>query len=166
MGESYNLPLEEMMEVIRNAVENGFTVAWGSDVSETGFTRQGIAVMPDAAQEQELKGSDMARWLGLSKEDRQKELTSKPRPEVQVTQEMRQTAFDNWETTDDHGMLIYGIAQDQNGKKYFMVKNSWGTDNTYKGTWYASEAFVAYKTMNILVHKDAIPEHIAQKLVK
>ena len=166
MGESYNLPIEEMMEVIRNAVENGFTVAWGSDVSETGFTRQGIAVMPDVAQEQELKGSDMARWLGLSKEDRQKELTSKPRPEVQVTQEMRQKAFDNWETTDDHGMLIYGIAQDQNGKKYFMVKNSWGTDNTYKGTWYASEAFVAYKTMNILVHKDAIPEHIAQKLFK
>ena len=76
---------------------------------------------------------------------------------------MRQTAFDNWETTDDHGMVIYGIAKDQNGKEYFMVKNSWGTSGKYKGIWYASKAFVAYKTMNILVHKDALPKEIAKE---
>ena len=163
-GLSYNLPIEELMAVMDNAVKNGYTFAWGSDVSEEGFTRDGIAVMPDAAKGAELTGSDMARWTGMTAADKRKELTSKPLPEIKVTQEMRQTAFDNWETTDDHGMIIYGIAKDQNGKEYFMVKNSWGTNNKYKGTWYASKAFVAYKTMNILVHKDALPKDIAKKL--
>ena len=161
---SYNLPIEELMEVMDNAVRKGYTFAWGSDVSEQGFTRDGIAVFPDASKGAELTGSDMAHWLGLSAADKRKELTSKPLPEVTVTQEMRQTAFDNWETTDDHGMLIYGLAKDQNGKEYFMVKNSWGEAGKYKGIWYASKAFVAYKTMNILVHKDAIPSKIAKKL--
>ena len=161
---SYNLPIEELMEVMDNAVRKGYTFAWGSDVSEQGFTRDGIAVFPDASKGAELTGSDMAHWLGLSAADKRKELTSKPLPEVNVTQEMRQKAFDNWETTDDHGMLIYGLAKDQNGKEYFMVKNSWGEAGKYKGIWYASKAFVAYKTMNILVHKDAIPSKIAKKL--
>ena len=161
---SYNLPIEELMEVMDNAVRKGYTFAWGSDVSEQGFTRDGIAVFPDTSKGAELTGSDMAHWLGLSAADKRKELTSKPLPEVTVTQEMRQTAFDNWETTDDHGMLIYGLAKDQNGKEYFMVKNSWGEAGKYKGIWYASKAFVAYKTMNILVHKDAIPSKIAKKL--
>lgn len=161
---SWNLPLDEFMAVIENAVNNGYTVAWGSDVSEQGFTRDGIAVMPDAVRGAELTGSDMARWTGMKEEDKRKELTSKPLPEITVTQEMRQQGFDNWETGDDHGMLIYGIAKDQNGKPYFMVKNSWGTNNKYKGTWYASNAFVAYKTINILVHKDAIPAEIAKKI--
>ena len=163
-GLSYNLPLDEFMAVMDNAVKNGYTFAWGSDVSEEGFTRDGIAVVPDAAKGAELTGSDMARWTGMTAADKRKELTSKPLPEMKITQEMRQTAFDNWETTDDHGMIIYGIAKDQNGKEYFMVKNSWGTNNKYKGTWYASKAFVAYKTMNILVHKDALPKDIAKKL--
>lgn len=161
---SWNLPLDEFMAVIENAVNNGYTVAWGSDVSEQGFTRDGIAVMPDAARGAELTGSDMARWTGMKEEDKRKELTSKPLPEINVTQELRQEGFDNWQTGDDHGMLIYGIAKDQNGKPYFMVKNSWGTNNKYKGTWYASNAFVAYKTINILVHKDAIPAEIAKKI--
>ena len=161
---SYNLPIEELMEVMDNAVRKGYTFAWGSDVCEQGFTRDGIAVFPDASKGAELTGSDMAHWLGLSAADKRKELTSKPLPEVTGTQEMRQTAFDNWETTDDHGMLIYGLAKDQNGKEYFMVKNSWGEAGKYKGIWYASKAFVAYKTMNILVHKDAIPSKIAKKL--
>jgi len=163
-GLSYNLPLMEFMSVIDNAVNNGYTVAWGSDVSESGFTRDGIAVMPDADRGAELTGSDMARWTGLTAADKRKELTSRPLPEITVTQEMRQTAFDNWETTDDHGMLIYGIAKDQNGKEYYMVKNSWGTSNKYKGTWYASKPFVAYKTINILVHKDAVPKALLKKL--
>lgn len=164
MGNSYNLPLNEFMEVMDNAVNNGYTFAWGADVSEQGFTRDGIAVVPDAEKGAELAGSDMAHWLGMSAADKRKELTGKPMPEKEITQEMRQEAYDNWETTDDHGMLIYGLAKDQNGKEYFMVKNSWGTKSKYKGTWYASKAFVAYKTMNILIHKNAIPKEIAKKL--
>lgn len=164
LGNSYNLPLNEFMAVMENAVNNGYTFAWGSDVSEEGFTRDGIAVVPDAEKGAELAGSDMAHWLGMSAADKRKEITNKPMPEKEITQEMRQEAYDNWQTTDDHGMLIYGLAKDQTGKEYFMVKNSWGTKSKYKGTWYASKAFVAYKTMNILVHKNAIPKEIAKKL--
>ena len=163
-GQSYNLPLDEFMEVMDNAIRNGYTFAWGADVSEIGFTRDGIAVCPDADKGAELTGSDMARWTGLTAVDRRKELTSRPLPEINVTQEMRQTAYDNWETTDDHGMVIYGIAKDQTGKEYFMVKNSWGPAGKYNGVWYASKAFVAYKTMNILVNKHALPKDIAKKL--
>ena len=161
---SYNLPLDELMAVMDNAVKTGYTFAWGSDVSEQGFTRDGIAVMPDADRASEMTGSDMARWTGLTAAEKRVELTSKPMPEMEITQEMRQVAFDNWETTDDHGMVIYGIAKDQTGKEYFMVKNSWGESGKYKGIWYASKAFVAYKTMNILVHKDALPKDIKKKL--
>ena len=152
------------MEVFDNAINKGYTIAWGSDVSETGFTRDGVAVVPDSEKAAEMTGSDMARWLGLSPKDKYKELTSKPMPEKEITQEMRQIAYDNWETTDDHGMQIYGIAKDQTGKEYYMVKNSWGKAGKYNGTWYASKAFVKYKTMNIVVHKDALPKHIAKKL--
>ena len=163
LGESYNVPLDELIAIIDHAIEQGYTVAWGADVSEIGFTRNGIGVLPDADRGAELTGSDMARWTGRSKDDKKKELTQKPLPEMEVTQAMRQTAYDNWTTTDDHGMLIYGIATDQNGKEYYMVKNSWGTNNKYQGTWYISKAFAAYKTMNILVHKDAVPKAIAKK---
>ena len=163
-GLSYNLPIDELMEVMDYAVRNGFTFAWGSDVSEEGFSREGIAVVPDAEKSAELTGSDMAHWLGMNQADKRKEYTSRPLPEITVTQEMRQAGYDLWETTDDHGMLIYGIATDQNGKEYFMVKNSWGTKSKYEGTWYASKAFVAYKTMNILVHKDGVPAAILKKL--
>ena len=161
-AQSYNLPIDELLEVFENAIMNGYTIAWGSDVSEDGFTRDGIAVLPDAGKVQELSGSDMAHWLKLSTAE--KKLTTKPQPQKWCTQAERQLAYDNWETTDDHGMLIYGIAKDQEGTRYYMVKNSWGEAGKYKGLWYASEAFVRYKTMNIVVHKDAIPEHIAKKL--
>ena len=161
---SYNLPIDELMKVIENAVNQGYTVAWAADVSEIGFTRTGIGVMPDADKGAELTGSDMARWTGLTKDNKRAELTARPLPEMEITQEMRQLAYDNWETTDDHGMLIYGIANDQNGKPYFMVKNSWGLSGQYKGIWYISKAFVAYKTMNILVNKNAIPKDILKKL--
>ncbi len=163
-SQSYNLPIDELMQVFDYAIDNGYTIAWGSDVSEVGFTRDGIGVMPDAEKGAELTGSDMARWLGLSSTDRSKELTSRPLPEIEVTQEMRQVAFDNWQTTDDHGMQIFGIAKDQNGKEYYMVKNSWGKAGKYDGIWYVSKAFAKYKTMNIVVHKDAIPAEIAAKL--
>lgn len=162
-GDSWNLPIDELIAVMNHAVKSGYTIAWGSDVSEQGFTRDGIAVMPEANRT-DLTGSDMARWTGMTAADKRKELTSKPMPEMNITQNMRQEAFDNWETTDDHGMVIYGIANDQNGKEYYLVKNSWGTNNKYNGTWYVSKAFAAYKTMNILVHKDALPKDIAKKL--
>lgn len=163
-GLSYNLPIDELIAVMDNAIQKGYTIAWGSDISETGFSRNGIAVVPDITKEADLSGSDMARWTGLSAANKRQMLTNKPHPEIEVTQEMRQEAYDNWETTDDHGMMIFGIAKDQNGKEYYMVKNSWGESGKYKGIWYASKAFVAYKTMNILVHKDALPKAIAKKL--
>ena len=161
-AQSYNLPIDELMEVFDYAVMNGYTVAWGSDVSESGFTRNGVAVLPDADKAQELSGSDMAHWLKLKPEEKQ--LNTKPQPQKWVTQEERQVAYDNFETTDDHGMLIYGIAKDQLGNEYYMVKNSWGTNSKYNGHWYASKAFVRYKTMNIVVHKNSIPKAIAKKL--
>ncbi len=161
---SYNVPMEEMIAIIDNAIDKGYTIAWGADVSEDGFNRKGIGVMPDAEKGADLTGSDMAHWLGLSAADKRTELTKKPLPEMEITQEMRQEAYDNWETTDDHGMMIFGIATDQNGKEYYMVKNSWGTTkSTYNGIWYVSKAFAAYKTMNFVVHKDAIPTDIRKK---
>ena len=162
-AQSYNLPIDELMEVFDNAIMNGYTVAWGSDVSEDGFTREGTAILPDVEKASaELDGSDMAKWLKMTEAERK----SKPMAVAQkwVSQEERQRAYDNRETTDDHGMLIYGIAKDQKGTEYYMVKNSWGAAGTYKGIWYASKAFVRYKTMNIIVHKDAIPSAIREKL--
>jgi len=165
-SESYNLPLDEFMSVIDNALNNGYTISWASDVSEVGFTRKGIAVVPDADMTN-MSGSDQARWLGLSPSARNAELAKmadNPCTEKVITQEMRQVAFDNKQTTDDHGMHIFGIAQDQTGKKFYMVKNSWGETGDYKGIWYVSEAYTAYKTMDIMVHKNAIPAAIKQKL--
>jgi aminopeptidase C len=163
-GLSYNLPLDEFIAVMDSAINKGYTFAWGSDVSETGFTRDGIAVLPDESKGAQITGTDMSRWTGMTSDDKRKELTSKPLPEKAVTQESRQEGFDNWETTDDHGMVIFGIAKDQNGKEYYMVKNSWGKAGKYKGIWYASKAFVAAKTMNIMINKNAIPTEIKAKL--
>ena len=115
----------------------------------------------------ELAGSDQARWLGLSRSDREAEIEKMmegPGNELSVTQESRQKGYDNHETTDDHGMVIYGIAKDQTGKKFYMIKNSWGETGDYKGIWYISENFVRAKTMNYIVHKDALPKKIAKKL--
>mgnify|MGYP003466316381 FL=1 len=161
-SKSYNLPIDELMQVFDNAIMEGYTIAWGSDVSEQGFTRMGTAVLPEESAGTDLQGSDMAKWLNLSEEE--KKNTPKPTTQRWVSQEERQLAYDNWETTDDHGMQIYGIAKDQNGTEYYMVKNSWGEAGTYKGIWYASKAFVRYKTMNIVVHKDALPKDIKKKL--
>ena len=162
---SYNVPLDEMMQIVDNAIDKGYTVAWASDVSEKGFNRKGIAVIPDI-DAKEGPGSDQAHWLGLTQKEREGLITTLtgPVPEKKITQEMRQVAFDNYETTDDHGMLIYGTAQDQNGSKYYLIKNSWGTDNPYKGTWYASVPFVTYKTTCITVHKDVLSKELKNKL--
>lgn len=160
-AESYNLPLDEFMEVMDQAVRNGYSFAWGADVSEKGFSRQGIATVPDTKSAADKTGSDAARWTGTNG----KGVTpADAKGEKVITQEMRQLGYDNWETTDDHGMIIYGLAKDQNGKEYFMMKNSWGVYGPYKGLWYVSKPYVAYKTMNILINKHAIPAKIAKKL--
>ncbi len=164
---SYNLPVNELMEVIEHAIMNGYTIAWASDVSETGFSRDGIAVIPDELST-ENAGSDEARWLGLSSRERDADIRARVGKEIlaekQITQEMRQSAFDNYATTDDHGMQIYGIVKDQHGKIFYMVKNSWGNTGPYGGLWYASDPFVRYKTISIVLHKGALPAETATKL--
>lgn len=166
-ADSYNLPLDELIETIDNAINNGYTVAWASDVSEAGFSREGIAIVPDE-NAPENAGSDQAKWLGLSPREKTNALRDKIGKEMlkekAVTQEMRQEAFDNFQTTDDHGMQIYGIAKDQNGNKYYMVKNSWGEMGSYKGIWYVSEPFVRYKTLSAVVNKKALPASVSKKL--
>lgn len=164
---SYNLPVDEMIETIDHALLNGYTVAWATDVSEVGFSRQGIAIIPDE-NAVENAGTDQAKWLGLSESERRSSVSGKIGYEIlkekDITQEMRQEAYDNYETTDDHGMHIYGIAKDQEGNKYYMVKNSWGDTGPYNGLWYASEAFVRYKTMSIVINKASLPKDVAKKL--
>ena len=161
---AHNLPIDELMEVMYNAIEKGYTIAWGSDVSEKGFTRNGIAVMPVEKDAKPAAGSDQEKWVGKSTEKAAEEVKAELPEEMTITQEMRQEGYDRKTTTDDHGMHIYGLAQDQNGTNYFIVKNSWGEAGKYKGIWYASDAFVRYKTLNIVVHKDALPKTIAKKL--
>ncbi|MCF0195881.1 MAG: aminopeptidase [Bacteroidaceae bacterium] len=165
-GSSYNLPLDEFMRVMEESVKNGWTFAWGADVSEDGFSRRTgknkcVATVPNTKEKAGV-GSDQSHWTGEKAGAKITEADSKG--EKTITQEMRQLAYDNWETTDDHGMQIYGIAKDQHGKEYFMMKNSWGDYGPYKGFWYVSKPYVAYKTMNIVINKNAIPSDIRKKL--
>jgi len=164
-SESYNIPIDELMSIFDNAVDKGYCVAWASDVSEKGFTRNGIAVDPET-KVANLPGTDQAKWLNIPQKEMEDSIfkVKKPQPEMKVNQEIRQAGFDNYQTTDDHGMVIFGTAKDQNGTKYYMVKNSWGTTSKYKGIWYASETFVKHKTIDILVNKNAIPKEILKKL--
>ncbi|MDL2230289.1 C1 family peptidase [Alistipes sp. OttesenSCG-928-L06] len=163
---SYNVPMEDLERVLDHSIENGYTVIWSSDVSEPGFQyRKGFAVLP-ATNMNELSGSDMARWAGITPADLRKLNTeiSGPVPERKVSQEERQIAFDNQQTTDDHGMEIVGIAKDQDGNKFYKVKNSWGLSNLYGGYFYVSPAFINYKTMSLMVHKNGIPKDLRDKL--
>lgn len=162
---SYNVPLDDMMRIIDNAIMNGYTIAWGGDVSEEGFTRDGLAYMYDTKKIQSLDHSDMARWLKLTKTEKKNLVDSLGVnvPEITPTQKQRQERFDNWELTDDHGMLIFGIAKDQNGKEYYMVKNSWGETGDYKGIWYMTKNFIAANTMDFMVNKNAVPKDILKK---
>ena len=165
-GTVYNVPLDEMMQIIDHALEQGYTVSWGTDVSEKGFSRtKAIGIVPEADTES-MSGTEAERWGKLT--DREKEAAlykfDKPGKERTITQQMRQTAFDNYETTDDHGMLIMGTATDQAGNRYYKVQNSWNVLPPYDGFWYFSRPFVAYKTTSIMVNKQALPKEIAKKL--
>jgi len=165
-GMAYNLPLDEFMQIMDNAIDNGFTILWGSDVSETGFATRtpGVAVIP-TIDKKEMSGAEIAKWEANAKDNMTIDAFKKgPAPEKEITQEMRQQEYDNYKTTDDHGMHIIGKAKDQNGTPYFIVKNSWNKYNNYGGYFYASYPFVAFKTLNYVVHKDAIPAAIKAKL--
>jgi bleomycin hydrolase len=166
-GEVYNVKIDEMTQIIDNSIEQGYTVAWACDVSEKGFSwKNGLAVVPseDIAT---LDGLEKSKWEGASPKEKNDVFYdfSKIRTEKIITQESRQKAFDNLTTTDDHGMHITGISKDQNGTKYYIVKNSWNADgNSYKGYLNASEAFVKFKTTSLLVNKESIPKDIRKKL--
>ncbi len=163
----YNVQLDEMMEVIDNAIENGYTVAWGADVSEKGFSwKKGVAIVPDE-DVTDLRGTEKEKWEKLTERERKAALYKFDGPvkEKVITPEMRQEGFDDYQTTDDHGMHITGIAKDQDGNKFYIVKNSWGTEgHIYNGYFYASEAFVRLKTIDLMVHKDAVPKSLRKKL--
>lgn len=165
-GPSWNVPIDCLERIIDNAIMQGYTVAWGGDVSDDGFSREGFAVLVDTKKFLDIEGTDMAKWLKLeakSRKDKVKELGVNV-PELTPTQEKRQEEFDNWELTDDHGMHIFGIAKDQNGREYYMVKNSWGETGDYKGIWYMSKNFIIAKTMDFMVNKNAVPKDILSKL--
>jgi bleomycin hydrolase len=162
---SYNLPLEELMDVMEHAVMTGYSFAWGADVSEKGFAfREGLAILPEDESTIDVKGKDNDQFNDAGAEKVSNAFET-PVKQKEVTQEMRQEQFDNWQTTDDHGMQVTGIVEDQNGDKYFLVKNSWGTKyNNLDGYFFASEAYVKLKTMNIYLHKDALPKELRKKL--
>jgi bleomycin hydrolase len=157
----YNLPLDVFMELMDSSLKGGYSLLWGSDVSEKGFkSRKGIAILP-AKKEKEMSDSEIGKWEKLSKREKKSGLFVK---EQNVTQESRQLGFDNYQTGDDHGMHMMGISEDQFGKKYYKIKNSWGLYGKYKGYFYASEAFVKAKTMTYMVHKDALSKELKAKL--
>lgn len=160
-----NVPVDDLQKIIDNAIMNGYTIAWGGDVSEDGFTRKGLAYNVDEKKLENMKGSDMAHWLKLTPAKKKNIVDSLGVnvPEVVPTQKQRQERFDDWELTDDHGMLIFGIAKDQNGKEYYMVKNSWGKSGDYDGIWYMTKNFIIANTMDFMVNKNAVPKDIRKK---
>lgn len=166
-GYMHNVPMEEMKAVVDNALDNGYPVAWGADVSEGGFKwRKGYAVIPVEKGEKDLTGTELSRWVKLSDQDRADKRydINGPVEEITVTQEMRQDMFDRKETTDDHGMVIVGKAVDQKGNKYYKVQNSWDTNQVYDGYIYVSEPYFLAKTLDIMVNKAAVPAEISKKL--
>ncbi len=168
LGEKYyNVPLDELKAIVDQSIAKGHGLVWAADVSEGGFKwNKGVALMPKGKNESDLSGTELSRWVKLSDNERNNDKYNFEGPveEITVTPELRQQMYDNQETTDDHGMEIVGTAVDQFGNKYYKVKNSWDTNQIYNGFFYVSEPYFLAKTMNILVHRDAIPKEIAKKL--
>lgn len=166
-GLYYNVPMEELLQIVDNAIDKGYTVLWAADVSEKGFKwYDGVALMPKVDRKKSMEGTELDRWVKLKdseKEDKMYDFKG-PVEEITVTQESRQQGFDNYETTDDHGMVIVGKAVDQKGNKYFKVKNSWDSEQVYDGYFYISMTYFLAKTMSIMVNKDGVPAGILQKL--
>lgn len=158
----YNVPMDEMMEVINHALKNGYSVCWDGDVSEKGFShRKGYAVLPKA-KKKDMSNSEIAKWEKNVKEEKVKEVSE---VEQVVDQKLRQVTFDNFQTTDDHLMHLTGIVKDQNGTIYYKTKNSWADNsNEYGGYLHMSESYVKLKTVAIMIHKDALPKEIKKKL--
>jgi bleomycin hydrolase len=151
-GQVYNLPLNDITDIIDNALKNGYTIEWSADVSEKYFSwKNGVAYVPE---------KDYADMSAQERTD----MFNGPKPELEITPEIREKAFDNYNTTDDHGMHIVGLAKDQNGKEYYIVKNSWGPSNDYKGYLYVTKAYVRYKTTNFLLNKNALTKDMRHKL--
>lgn len=166
-AESWNVPMEEMKAIVDNALEKGYPVVWSADVSEPGFKwPKGYALLPEAKDAKDMDGTELSRWVKLSDKDREAEKyeITGPCKEQTVTQESRQRGFDNLETTDDHGMELVGIAKDQEGNRYYKVKNSWDTNHIYDGFFYVSEPYFLAKTIGIYVNKEALPKDSAKKL--
>lgn len=163
----YNLPVEELIQSFDYAMQNGYSIGWAADVSEKGFSyKNGVAIVPED-EIKEMAGSERQKWEKLTKDEKANLLYAfdKPIQEKNITQQMRQDAFDVYQTTDDHGMLMCGLYKDQTGKKFYKIKNSWGTDNSkYNGFFYASEPYVKYKTMSVVVNKNSLPKEILKKL--
>ena len=161
----YNVPLDEFIDIMEGAINEGFTFAWGADVSEKGFSaRDALAILPKDESTIKEKGKDDVFFNNAGAE-KISNAFMQPVEEKWVTQQERQDAFDEQTTTDDHGMHITGIVKDQKGTKYFIVKNSWGTKyNQCDGYFYASFPYVRYKTMNIMIHKDALSKEMKKKL--
>ena len=165
-AKSRNVPMEELAKIVDNALENGYALGWAADVSEGGFKwREGYAIIPAEIDQTNMTDSEVSKWVQLDDKTREAKRFEKkgPQPEMKITQEMRQKHFDNWETTDDHDMVIEGIATDQEGNRYYKVKNSWDTNQLYGGYFYVSVPYFLDKTISITVHKDAIPKDIARK---
>jgi bleomycin hydrolase len=148
----YNVKMNDITDIIDHALQKGYTVAWATDVSEKSFSwKNGVAFVPEK------------EWDDMD-ETEQKELFNGPKPDRKITTKMRQAAFDNYSTTDDHGMHIVGLAKDQTGKEYYIVKNSWGDKNDYKGYLYVTKPYVQYKTTAFLLHKKGIPSDLRSKI--
>ena len=164
----YNLPLDEMMEIMDYALNNGYTVCWDGDVSEKGFSfKNGVAINPEVKKVEDLSETDRARFEKLDEKGRLEEVYKfeRPYPEINVTPEVRQEGFESFVTTDDHLMHITGIVKDQNGTPYYITKNSWGTErNKFGGYLNMSESYVRAKTIYIMAHKNAIPKATKTKL--
>lgn len=164
----YNVPLDDLIAIMENSLNTGYTIAWDGDVSEKGFSHsKGVAIIPEVDKTDGYSKADKARLEKLTPEERAAEAYkfTAPFPEVKVTQEFRETGYDNNTTTDDHLMHMTGMVKDQNGTKYFITKNSWGTDRSpFGGYLNISENYVRAKTISILVNKAAIPAEIRTKL--